>query len=87
MGIGGCLVVITMNRKGTDHIYSLLLSLLHGSHKTNSIVLIVHVSGVAEALLTLQKSACVSGADGLLDQVTYPTDPKHVPLGRTHSQG
>lgn len=80
-------MVITVNRKGTGHIYSLFLSLLHGSHKTNSIVLIVNVSGVSEALLTLQKSACVSGTDGLLDHVTYPTDPKHVPLGRTHSQG
>lgn len=57
-----CLVVITMNREEIDHIHSLLLSLLHGSHKTlviDSMVLIVNVSGVTTSLLMLHKSAHV----------------------------
>lgn len=51
-----------MNREEIDHIHSLLLSLLHGSHKTlviDSMVLIVNVSGVAASLLMLHKSAYV----------------------------
>lgn len=57
-----CLVVITVSREEIDHIHSLLLSLLHGSHKTlviDSMVLIVNVSGVAASLLMLHKSAHV----------------------------
>lgn len=57
-----CLVVIIMNREEIDHIHSLLLSLLHGSHKTlviDSMVLIVNVSGIATSLLMLHKSAHV----------------------------
>lgn len=51
-----------MSREEIDHIHSLLLSLLHGSHKTlviDSMVLIVNVSGVAASLLMLHKSAHV----------------------------
>lgn len=57
-----CLVVITVNREEIDHIHSLLLSLLHSSHKTlviDSMVLIVNVSGLTEPLLMLHKSAHV----------------------------
>lgn len=57
-----CLVVITVSREEIDHIHSLLLSLLHGSHKTlviDSMVLIVNASGVAASLLMLHKSAHV----------------------------
>lgn len=57
-----CLVVITESREEIDHIHSLLLSLLHGSHKSlviDSMVLIVNVSGVATSLLMLHKSAHV----------------------------
>lgn len=60
-----CLVVITVNREEIDHIHSLLLSLLHGSHKTlviDSMVLIVNVSGVLLLCPGSQRlcSCCIS---------------------------